>query len=109
MNFDAPNSARIKTTSNKNKKHPTGNRQKDDHEGSDKHECETVQVKITSNRKITAGRREAEDVYESESVVESSSKLPEEAVVFPEAASVKGEIHQGVGNGSSVDRSKTRK
>ena len=24
MNFDAPNSARIETTSNKNKKHPTG-------------------------------------------------------------------------------------
>ena len=53
--------------------------------------------------------REAEDVYESDSVVESSSKFPEEAVIFPEAALVKGEIHQEVGNGSSVDRSKTRK
>ena len=60
-------------------------------------------MKITSNRKITAGRREAEDVYESESVVESSSTLPEEGVVFPKAASVIGEIHQG------VDRSITRK
>ena len=41
----------------------------------------------------TESRREAEDVYESESVVESSSKLPEEAVIFPDAASVKGKIH----------------
>ena len=51
MNFDAPNSARMETTGNKNKKHPTGNRQKDDYEGSQKHECETVQVKSPATGK----------------------------------------------------------